>query len=81
MLFTFTPRNRCSLTEESTPERRAALDRLMRDDLCVPVILSVEGSLLPTGYFWLIDSHLSTEGAALYTERMIQALAPWLNGS
>ncbi len=77
VLFAFTPRNRCSLTETSTPENRMALERLFRDTLCVPVILPVEDSLLPTRYFWLIDSHLSTEGAALYTGRMVMALKAW----
>ena len=78
VLFTFTPRNRCSLTEESTPEERAALERLLRDTLCAPLILPVEESLLPARYFWLIDSHLSTEGAEIYTGMMIRALEPWM---
>lgn len=78
--FTYTPRNIASLTEGSTPAARAALDGLLRERLCVPVISRMEESLYPGRYFYLIDSHLSDEGAALYTARVIEDLRPWLEG-
>lgn len=78
VLFTYTPRNRSSLTEGSTPSNRTALDALLRETLCVPVISELEASLYSGIYFYLIDSHLSTEGAKLYTQRIIGDLAPWL---
>lgn len=78
VLFTYTPRNRSSLTEGSLPAEREALDGLLRQTLCVPVISELEASLYPGTYFYLIDSHLSTEGAKIFTRRIIGELAPWL---
>ena len=78
VLFTYSPRNQSSLTPESTPEARAALDALLRDTLCVPVISGIEESLYSGVYFYLIDSHLSSEGVQIRTERVIQNLQPWL---
>ncbi len=72
--FGYTPRNSASLTEKSTPEARAGLEVYLRDTLAVPVISRMEDSLMPGRYFWLIDSHLSTEGARLRTEQIIRDL-------
>ena len=72
--FSYTPRNRQSLTEESTPEARAALHEYLKARLCVPVITELEDSLYSGVYFWLIDSHLSTEGAKLRTAQIITDL-------
>lgn len=76
--FTYTPRNRRSLTEGSTPEARRTLHRYLTERLCVPVISDIEDSLYSGIYFYLIDSHLSSEGAALRTERVIEDLRPWI---
>lgn len=78
VLFSYSPRNRSSLTEKSTPENRQALHKLLKAALRVPVILPIEESLLSGEYFYLIDSHLSSEGARVFTEKIIQALKPWL---
>lgn len=72
--FSYTPRNRSSLTEESTPEARRALHEYLTEGLCVPVISDIEDYLLSGIYFWLIDSHTSTEGAELRTEQVIEDL-------
>ena len=48
-------------------------DVLLRERLCVPVISQMEESLYPGRYFYLIDSHLSDEGAALF-----ENLRPWV---
>lgn len=77
-LFTYTPRNRSSLTEDSTPANRAALAGLLRETLCVPIITGLEDSLMSGTYFYLIDSHLSSEGVRLHTRRIVKALEPWL---
>lgn len=76
--FTYTPRNRNSLTPESTPEARRALHRYLKEHLCVPVISDIEDSLYSGVCFYLIDSHLSSEGAALRTRQVVQDLRPWL---
>lgn len=79
--FTYSPRNQSSLTPESTPEVRAELDALLHEKLCVPVISNIEDYLYPGIYFYLIDSHLSTEGVHLRTTQIIEDLRPWLNYS
>ncbi len=77
VLFTYTPRNRSSLTEASTPDARQALHLHLVSHLRVPVISEIEASLMPGRYFWLIDSHLSTEGARLHTAQVIEDLSAY----
>ncbi len=77
--FTYTPRNRRSLTEESTPAARRALHEYLAERVCVPVISDIESSLYSGVYFYLIDSHLSSEGAALRTKQIIEDLRPWIS--
>ena len=72
--FSYTPRNSASLTEESTPEARRALHQWLKENLTVPLISEIEDYLLPGRYFWLIDSHTSTEGAAIRTSQVIRDL-------
>ena len=72
--FSYTPRNRSSLTDASTPEERAALHEYLCASLSVPVISEMEDYLLSGVYFWQIDSHTSSEGAAIRTERLIEDL-------
>lgn len=45
------------------------------------VISELEDSLYPGTYFYLIDSHLSSQGAALRTRQVIESLKPWLTHS
>ena len=77
--FTYTPRNRNSLTAGSTPAARRELHDYLAGHLCVPVISDIEDSLYAGNYFYLIDSHLSSEGAAIRTRRVIDDLRPYLN--
>lgn len=79
--FTYTPRNRNSLTRGSTPEARRELHESLVERLCVPVISDIEDSLFAGTYFYLIDSHLSSEGARIRTRRVIEDLRPWLEGT
>lgn len=69
--FTYAPRNIMALSEASTPEARAALDAYFRQKLCVPVISEIEDSLWSGNYLYGTDNHLSTEGVAIHTERII----------
>ncbi len=78
VLFTYTPRNRSSISEDSTPENRMALEALLKEKLCVPVISRMEDSLISGVYFFVIDSHLSSEGVRLHTLQIIRDLEPWL---
>lgn len=74
VFFTYTPRNRNSLTPGSTPKARQELHGYLAEHLCVPVLSDIEDSLYSGIYFYLIDSHLSSEGAALRTRSVIEAL-------
>ncbi len=74
VLFAYTPRNSASLTKESTPENRGKLEEQLQALIEVPVVSRLEDSLFPGRLFWLIDSHLSTNGARLRTERIIEDL-------
>ena len=77
--FSYTPRNRSSLTEQSTPKARAELHAYLCDRLHVPVISQIEDYLLSGVYFWKIDSHPGTEGAAIRTARLIEDLHAAIN--
>ena len=71
VFFSYTPRNIDSLTEGSTAQARQRLHEYLVSALTVPVISDIEDYLMPGRYFWLIDSHLSTNGAKKRTERVI----------
>lgn len=73
--FSYTPRNWSSLTEGSTKEARAALHQHLCDHLAVPVISDIEDYLFPATDFYLIDSHLTTQGVQVRTERIIRDLS------
>ena len=72
--FDYAPRNALALSESSTPEARLELDRYLRENLCVPVITELEDSLWDGIYLYGTDNHLSTEGAAIRTQRLIAVL-------
>lgn len=72
--FSYAPRNRSALSQDSTPEARAVLDTHLRRQLTVPVLLDMEETLYPGTYFYLIDNHLSTEGVNLYMKHFISAM-------
>lgn len=72
--FSYTPRNWSSLTERSTPAARAQLHQHLCTHLTFPVISHIEDYLYPATDFYLIDSHLTTRGAALRTAQIIADL-------
>jgi len=76
--FSYTPRNIRALSEESTPQARAQLHEHLKRHLCVPVISEIEDYLYPGTDFYLIDSHLSTEGVKKRTAQVIEDLAAQL---
>lgn len=76
--FTYAPRNRLAVSADSTPEARAELDAYFREYLFVPVLGDVESSLVSGVYLYGTDNHLSTEGVALRTEEIIDALTAQL---
>lgn len=72
--YTYSPRNSLAISEDSTPDARAELDAYLRQNLCVPIITELEDSLWPGTYLYGTDNHLSTEGVAIHTARIIAAL-------
>lgn len=69
--FTYSPRNALAISDDSTPEARAALDAYFREKLCVPVLSALEDSLWSGIYLYGTDNHLSTEGVDIHTRRII----------
>ena len=78
VLFTYAPRNRSSLTENSTRERIEETEAILRRTLSIPVISDIEDSLYSGIYFYEIDNHLSDEGAVLRTDRLIADMKEWI---
>jgi hypothetical protein len=73
-LFTYAPRNERALSDQSTPAMRKELDTYFREKLNFPVISDIEESLYPGRYLFETDNHLSTEGVAIRTQRIIKDL-------
>ena len=78
MFFTYAPRNAQALSADSTPEARAELDASLRQNLCVPVLGTLEDSLWPGRYLYGTDNHLSTEGVVIRTRQVLAWLAEYL---
>ena len=78
VLFTWSPRSSRSVTAESTPEAVASLGAAARERLHAQVISDPADALMDALYFYGTDNHLSTEGVALHTQKVIEDLAPWL---
>lgn len=69
--FTYSPRNKYALSEDSTQEERIRLHEYFKSQLHIPVISELEDSLYTGIYLYGTDNHLSTEGAQIRTERVI----------
>ena len=78
VLYTYAPRNIDSLTKESTIENRRELERLLNDRIHLPIISSMEDSFYPAYDFYKIDDHLTSEGARMRTEKIIEDLRRYL---
>ena len=72
--FTYSPRNKYALSEDSTQEERIRLHEYFKSQLNVPVISELEDSLYTGIYLYGTDNHLSTEGAQIRTEKVIRDL-------
>lgn len=70
VLFTYAPRNKSALSEESDAAALAELDAWFRETLHAEVISPIEDSLYPGRYLFGTDNHLSTDGVAIRSERI-----------
>lgn len=74
MLFTYAPKNIRCLTPESTNLEIDRLDYFLRQNIKAPIISNIWQSLFEPYYFYLIDNHLSDEGAVMRTNNVINDL-------
>lgn len=72
--LTYSPRNSRAVSADSTPEAVDALDAYFRENLDVTFLTPLQDSLMPGRYFYGTDNHLSTNGVALRTAQVIEAL-------
>lgn len=76
--FTYAPRNRDAMSEDSTLTERQRLHEYFQKYLIVPVISELEDSLYSGIYMYGTDNHLSTEGVAIRTEQLIKELREYI---
>ena len=78
VFFAFSPVNRDGLSEEEIREKSWEIfEQKLRTELDkygIPVLQHAEDYLLPGRYFYDTDYHLTTEGAKLRTERLLEGL-------
>ena len=76
--MTYSPRNRLAVSEDTTDESIAALDRYFRETVEIPVISDIFDSLVRGKYLYGTDNHLSTEGVQIRTKQIISDLSAQL---
>ena len=64
--------------EDVKGKARAELDASRRQNLCVPVLGTLEDSLWPGRYLYGTDNHRSTEGVVIRTRQVLAWLAEYL---
>ena len=69
--FTYAPKNIRALTEDSTEMQRYNLSVKISLGINAPILGDLEDSLYPGTCFYIIDNHLSTEYAAIRTDKVI----------
>lgn len=74
VFFTYSPRSERSISSDSDSASRKALEEAFRERLNVPVISSMEDSLMDAFYFYGTDNHLTTQGASIHTKAVIADL-------
>ncbi|MCI5699433.1 MAG: leucine-rich repeat domain-containing protein [Lachnospiraceae bacterium] len=79
--FTYAPRNKYAISDDSTEEARAELHNYLKEELIIPVISDIEESLYPGTYLYGTDNHLSTEGVKIRTEQIIADLRRQMDGT
>ena len=61
--FNYAPRNIDSLTTNSTKENRKLFEEQINEKIKAPFLSTMDDFLYPADHFYLIDNHLTTEGA------------------
>lgn len=76
VLFAFAPTDRLAVV--STPEQVAAYQDAIIEELNIPVILTQEQALMDGNYFYDSNNHLTSEGAVINTQNLIDGLRPYV---
>lgn len=76
VLFSHAPLNALCVT--STAADNAAYADAVRQGLDLPVLVDYPFALMDAGYFYDSNNHLNSEGAALYTDALLDSLLPLL---
>ena len=76
VLFAFAPTDRLAVT--TGPQDNAAFADTVAAGLDIPVILPLETALMDGKYFYDSNSHLTSEGAALNTQNLVNGVLPYL---
>lgn len=78
VLFTYSPRSKISISEDSSAESITELGQFFEENLHAQIISSAHASLMDPYYFYGTDNHLSTEGATLHTNAIIEKLRSFM---
>lgn len=78
VLFTYSPRSKISISEDSTNASIQKLDVYLRENLHADIISSIDDSLMDPFYFYGTDNHLSTNGVTLHTQQIINDLQVYM---
>lgn len=73
VLFSHAPLNALCVT--SSAEDNAAYADAVKDSLGLPVLVDYPGAVMDAPLFYDSNNHLNSEGAALYTQKLIDGLA------
>lgn len=73
VLFSHAPLNALCVT--SSPEDNAAYADAVREALGLPVLVDYPDAVMEADFFYDSNNHLNTQGAALYTQKLIDGLA------
>lgn len=76
--FTYSPRSKISISDDSTAESILELENFFKTHLHATVISSIYDSLMDPLYFYGTDNHLSSEGVQIHTTSVIKDLQPIL---
>ena len=77
--YDYSPRMENSISEDSDKASILELGQYLKENLELPFLSTIEDSLIDPYYFYGTDNHLSTEGAKIRTERVIESLKAALN--
>lgn len=74
VFFAFAPVNAMAVI--STPEEWNALEELLQNELNIPVLGHLNDTVMAGHYFYDSNNHLTTAGAQIYTNSLIELLTP-----